>query len=399
MEDILVVADIYPFPHNTGGKLRTANLIIQLSRKYNIDFVCFSLDCIETKYIEKAKEYCRNVIVHEAIMPSKAKKIGNLLSKRCNAEFIVHSKEMQQSVRELTQKNDYKIILVERLYAYQYVKDVIKVPIFLDMHDIEREAMNYFSKIANNPLQKYHYKIEMKKVKKLEKFVVAHVAKMITVSERDKDIYLQYFPKTREKWFVVNNGIDLSKAVVSPVVSRDSQTVIFVGSLRHPPNLHGLRWFVSFAWPLVVAQYPNAKFIVVGSGEISDEDKELLSSTKGVEFKGFVENIYPLLRKATCLVVPLFSGSGTRLKILEAFSFNLPVVSTTVGAEGLPYKDEKNIIIANEADEMREGISKIFTDKQYAESLSISAYELVTIDYNWEKIGKNLIHEIEKIGM
>ena len=91
MKDILVVADIYPFPYNTGGKLRTANLIIQLSKYYNVDFVCFSLDSIEIKQIKQAKEYCRNVFVHESVMPSKIKKIVNLLSKSCNAEFIVNS--------------------------------------------------------------------------------------------------------------------------------------------------------------------------------------------------------------------------------------------------------------------------------------------------------------------
>ena len=399
MKDILVVADIYPFPYNTGGKLRTANLIIQLSKYYNVDFVCFSLDSIEIKQIKQAKEYCRNVFVHESVMPSKIKKIVNLLSKSCNAEFIVNSNEMKQTVRELTHKYSYKAVVVERLYAYQYVKDVVKAPILLDMHDIEREAMDYFSKIAKNPLQKLHYKIETHKVIQLEKTAVSHVAKMITVSERDKEIYLQYFSKTKEKWFSVNNGIDLSKALDTPVTRRDDRTAIFVGSLRHPPNMHGLRWFVTNAWPPIVKKYSDARFVIVGSGEISDEDKTLFASTTGVEFEGFVENLYPLLRKATCLVVPLFSGSGTRLKILEAFSFHLPVVSTTVGAEGLPYTNGRDIIIENEADGMKDGISRIFDDKEYAESLADAAYGLVAIDYNWDEIGTKLVREIENLGV
>src|SRR5699024_837585 len=109
------------------------------------------------------------------------------------------------------------------------------------------------------------------KVIQLEKAAVSHVAKMITVSERDKEIYLQYFSKTREKWFSVNNGIDLSKALDTPVTRRDDRTVIFVGSLRHPPNMHGLRWFVINAWPSIVKEYSDARFVIVGSGEISDE--------------------------------------------------------------------------------------------------------------------------------
>lgn len=396
----MIVADIYPFPYDTGGKQRTANLIIQMSKYYNIDFVCFSLDPITEIRKEEAKKYCRTVIVEEGAKPRILAKTFNLFRSNCNAEFIVHSKRVVHIVRDLMMENRYTAVLVERLYALQYVKEnAVKynVPIILDMHDIEREAMSYFGKISKNPLRKCQYKLETKKVIELEKQAVEVSTVMVTVSERDKMEYTGMFPGTDNKWMVVNNGVDLVKTEMEQKVKRDTETVIFVGSLRHPPNIHGLKWFVRKTWPLVVQKNPSAKFIIIGSGKISDEDKDLFNQTKGVMFKGYVDNVYPLLRKATCLVVPLFSGSGTRLKILEAFSFGLPVVSTTIGAEGLPCVDGESIMIADDERTMCDQIQRVLDSEALRQNLVHFGYEIVRISYNWDFIGKSLFDKIEQI--
>lgn len=401
-EKILIIAEIYPFPFDTGGKLRTANILIQLSKYYDVDFACFSIEKVSAERIDEARRYCGSVKVFGEKAPSTLKKAANFLTPTSNAEFIVKSSEMQRYVNKLLRENNYRCILAERLYAFQYVENSRSsgrhdVPIIIDMHDIEREAMAYFGKISSNPLKKLHYSIETKKVIKLEKRAVEQSTAIATVSERDKEQYSEYFPEYKDKWISINNGIDMSNTILEPKCKRDKYTVIFVGSLRHPPNLHGLKWFVKNVWPSVYAKKGNAKFIIVGSGEISEEDKNEFFNASGVKFLGFVENLYPLLRKSTCLVVPLFSGSGTRLKILEAFSFELPVISTSIGAEGLPYTDGQSILIANDEEEMKNAIFRLLDDEDLQLRLSANSYEIVKEEYDWENIIKKLHLYIEAI--
>lgn len=398
MERVLILAEIYPFPFTTGGKLRTANLIIQLSKKYTVDFFCYSLDRVAPDQIEMAKEYCDNVAVIEGNMPSTMEKLFNLLTIHPNAEFISRSEEMKKLVKKATDERAYKFILVERLYAFQYAEDVCdRIPVMLDMHDIEHEAMAYFSKIANSLPQKWHYKLEEKKVRGLEARAFNKAKRVLTVSKRDLLEYESGYPELKNKAIYVNNGIDLSKALNEPVVKREKANILFVGSLKHPPNLHGLKWFVENAWPPILEKYPEAVFTIVGSGRLADEDQAFFENATGVHFLGFVENLYPLLRKETCLVVPLFSGSGTRLKILEAFSFRLPVISTTVGAEGISYSDGKDILIADSAEEMLSKVSQILEDEETAIGIAEHAYELVEGEYNWDVIGNILVEDIERV--
>jgi glycosyltransferase involved in cell wall biosynthesis len=266
--------------------------------------------------------------------------------------------------------------------------------VILDMHDIEREAVGYFGKISTSRLRKIWFMLEQQKVILLERRAISYVTGMVTVSHRDRERYIKYYPYSKRKWFYVNNGIDLKKSQDEPMVQRNENTVIFVGSLRHPPNIHGIRWFVQCVWPEITQHSPNAKLIIVGSGEAPAEEHEIYESAPHVEFKGYVENIYPLLRSSTCMVVPLFGGSGTRLKILEAFSFKLPVVSTSIGAEGLPVSDGKHILIANSVEQMASAILQLFEEKSLSDRLTQEAYSLVSNEYDWDVIGDKLKEEL-----
>ncbi len=395
MERVLIVAEIYPFPFNTGGKLRTANIIIQLAKSFTVDLVCFSHDEVTPEQIKMAEEYCDEVYVIKGKKPAFIRKLFNLPTKSPNAEYIVKSPEMIKKISEITGKHKYKAVIAERLYAFQYVRDICgSVPVYVDMHDIEHEAMAYFSRIASSFVQKWHYIVEEKKVRRLEKRVFEKVHRIMTVSESDMNEYVKQFPTLKDRFITVRNGVNIPDAASLTSCERQRHTLLFVGSLRHPPNLHGLKWFVENSWGIIAENYPDAVFEIAGYGEISDKDRELFDNKKGVRFLGFVEDIHPFFRKASCMIVPLFSGSGTRMKILEAFSFGLPVVSTTVGAHGLMYTHGHDILITDDAEKMAEYVSKLFDDTQYAETMAQSGYALASGEYGWDNIGEKLIREI-----
>jgi len=396
MKKILYIADTFPFPYNTGGKLRTANIMMQLHKKYDIDFVSYSTEPVKLDQIQQISEFCNDVKCFDEGIPSKIKRVCNILKMKSNKAFIIYSKKMQRGIDQLLADNEYSFIVIERLYCYPYIEKHLKdknfkVPVFLNMHDVEHESILYFRKISNLIIKKIYYSMEYVNVIKLEKKAISNVTKMIAVSKRDMECYMKKYPFGHKKWICVNNGVDIRIADKEPIVKRDEKTVLFLGSLKHPPNIHGLEWFVKHIWGHVIKQEKDAKLLVVGSGEISAELKCLLASKAGIEYLGYVENVYPLLRSCTGLIVPLLSGSGTRMKILEAFSFRAPVVSTTIGAEGLPVKDGVHLLIADNEIEIADKIVALFHSSELGAKLAQNGYELVCREYDWDLIGDKFL--------
>lgn len=400
MKRLLYIADTVPFPFNTGGKLRTANILIQLSTYYDVDFVVYSTDPVNDSQKEEAEKYCKNLYCFAEGIPAAIKRVRNLLSVKCNKEFVVYSKNMQETVDTLLIRNKYDLIFIERLYGFQYVEKYLKnttnsTPTYVDMHDVESDTIQYFKKMTSSMIKKLYYNVEYMKVKRLEKKAIAAATGLITVSERDMEVYKKRYPAYSNKLQYMNNGIDMSKPQNEPVVKRDIATIMFIGSLRHPPNSQALEWFISNVWECILKNEPQAKFQIIGSGELEASLIQKIKSKKNnIDFLGYVENIYPLLRKCTCLVVPLLSGSGTRLKILEAFSFSIPIVSTTIGAEGLPIKHEKNIMIADTERDFATETINLLRDSNLANRIASNGYHIVKIEYNWENIVSKFVNQL-----
>ncbi len=399
MKRLLYIADTVPFPFNTGGKLRTANILIQLSTYYDVDFVVYSTDSVTDDQKKEMNNYCKKVFCFAEGIPPTLKRVRNVLSAKCNKEFVVYSKHMQKAIDQLLISNKYDLIFIERLYGFQYVEDYLKntknsSPTYVDMHDVESDTIQYFRKMTSSMIKKLYYSIEYMKVKSLEKKVITAVTGMITVSERDMEIYKKRYPSNSNKLQYMNNGIDMNKPQNEPVVKRDIATVMFIGSLRHPPNSQALEWFVSNIWDCILSNEPQAKFQIIGSGELEDSLMQKIKAKSNIEFLGYVKNIYPLLRKCTCLVVPLLSGSGTRLKILEAFSFSIPIISTTIGAEGLPIKHEKNIMLADTKQDFANETIKLLRDSSLANRIASNGYHVVEKNYNWENIVSKFVNHL-----
>lgn len=402
LEKILYIAEIFPFPYTTGGKLRTANILIQLSKKYEIDFISYSTDPVNSNQINQASRYCNSVSCYAEGIPSKLSRGLNFVRLKSNKAFIVYSKNMQRKIDELLKINNYTFIVLERLYSYPYIekyfcKKDFNIPVLLNMHDVENDTIRYFRKMSHSIIKKAYYSVEYRNIVHLEKKAISTVTLMIAVSERDMKCYQEKYPLGKNKWIYINNGVDIGIAQNEPIVKRDKTSVLFLGSMRHPPNMEGIKWFINEIWDKVLLQDQNAELLIVGSGEMLQADKTALSIRKGVKVLGFIENIYPVLRKCTCMVVPLLSGSGTRLKILEAFSFRTPVVSTTIGAEGLGVEDGKQLLLADDEKNMADKVLKLFHSENLCHELSECAFDLVRDSYDWNNIGDKLIYEIDKL--
>jgi glycosyltransferase involved in cell wall biosynthesis len=166
-----------------------------------------------------------------------------------------------------------------------------------------------------------------------------------------------------------------------------ARRVTFIGGLHWPPNAEGLLWLVREVWPLVQQQRPDACLTVIGKDPPAELlNPQLKAQFPGLEVTGYVDDPLPYLQDTAVSVVPLHAGGGMRVKILEAWGWALPIVSTTIGAEGLAYRHEDNLLIADSAPAFAQAILRLLTDPDTAQRIARSGRQTVEDRYDWHKI-------------
>lgn len=394
---ILMIAERVPFPADNGGKLRTSNMLINLSKKYDVDFVCYSAEKKDLVQLDVLNKYCNDSFVYSEGTPSKLKHLKYFLLGRSGIACAVYSKKMQSKINELVNKNNYSLIWVERLFCFPYLFSLKKnaIPIILNMHDVDHEAVRFFGKVELSWLKRVYFKFEYWRVIKLEKCAFERSNRIIAVSERDRELYCNKFLFSKNKWLVANNGVDLSISHNATYRERKNNMVLFIGGLDNPCNRHGLLWFLDNVWTKVIQKCPDALLYIAGSGKNADIISEKCNALNNTVFLGYIKDVVPLYQEASCLIVPLLSGSGTRLKIVEAFSFNTPVISTSIGAEGLPVSSGRELLIADSVNDFSNGIIKILSDRKFSLIMASNGYTVAKKYYDWNVIMNNLLVEIE----
>lgn len=261
-----------------------------------------------------------------------------------------------------------------------FLTKIFKKPIVLDTHDafqaLKIEYSKTLRKVLEFPMEKIAYRF----------------AKLIlTVSEEDKK-YLIKFGIRRDKIFVVPNGVDTS--VFKPALNRDDIknsynlkdffTVIFVGNMEYHPNQEAVNLIATKIAPKILSEIQNVRFLIVG------RKPPKIPITPSLTFAGVVDNIAKVLAASDVAIAPLLHGSGTRLKILEYLSCGLPIVSTSIGIEGLKVKDGVNVLVEDDMDMFPIRVIELLQDEELRASIGDSGRDLVIREYDWRKIGKEL---------
>jgi glycosyltransferase involved in cell wall biosynthesis len=262
-----------------------------------------------------------------------------------------------------------------------FVKKIFNRPIIVDCHDIFQALRIKYQSSLRKIIEVF-----------LEKITYKHAELILAVSEKDKELLIKY-GICQDRIMVIPNGVD-TEAFTPSVNAAKIQTrfnlkdfykVVFVGNMEYLPNQEAANIIVSRIAPSVVSQISNVKFLMVGRVK-----PKLLTSSSDVIFTGVVEDVAEFLGASDIAIAPLLQGSGTRLKVLEYFSCGLPVVSTSIGAEGLDVKNGVNILIEDDMDKFATEIIDLLMNKELRIRLGKAAREFVIKKYDWRIIGKQL---------
>jgi glycosyltransferase involved in cell wall biosynthesis len=380
---ILIVTPSWPYPPTWGFAMRVYHLAKQLSTRHRVSLLTYGGDGFTQETGGSIFESVHLVRPPAAMRSKRRAQARSLFSSRSHHMGGLRSHEMQAVLTNLLSRQTFDLVQLESSQM-GFCAPLTGVPTVLDEHNVEYMLLKRLAGAESSLGRKAFGHLEAGKVRREEFQAWTRCDGAIFTSPADMAAMRSALPEG--KACVVPNGVDpeyfrLSSDDVEP------STVVFTGAINYRPNTDAVAYFIRDVMPRLLRLRPSAKFIVVGQGA---PDWLLRMSSSNVVFTGAVRDVRPYLASASVVVAPLRAGSGTRLKILEALAMEKPVVTTTIGCEGLAVIDGDHLCVADDAQQFAEATAWLMSDKKLAAELGRAGRELAVREYSWSVIVNRL---------
>jgi glycosyltransferase involved in cell wall biosynthesis len=381
--EILLVTPFLPFPPDFGGAIRIYEFIRALSTEHRV-IVLAPVTDDEADAVRQLGDICdvtavpaRSTLRQPAGLVKRIAQLRSAASPRSFAELAAWNPQMQAVMDRLFMTRHIDLVHYEFAQMARY-QPSRPCPTVLDNQNIEHELLERVARTSQSTPRRLFNNMEWRKVRRLEHSAWRSVTLNLATSERDAE---QIRAATDVPVVVVPNGVDVNAYAAAASSPRTPGRVVFVGAMRHQPNADGARWYLREVHSLVQAAVPEATVEIVGA-DPPDDLVQMRSAS--VSVTGRVESVVPHVAASSVVVVPLHAGGGTRLKILEAFAAGVPVVSTTIGAEGLDVIPGRHLLIADTAREFASAVIAVLRSTNIPADFSVDeARQLVANDYDW----------------
>ncbi len=390
---ILQVCKKIPYPPKDGEAIAIYNLTTGFA-KAGVQVHCLAIttpkhnyDISELPPALKENISWDTVYIDTSLSPFKALK-NLLFSELPYVLERFQSEKVENKLKEILQKEAFDIIHLEGIFLVPYIpliRKFSKAPIAMRAHNVESEIWQRVAAGESFFLKKWYLNSLSQRMAKLEKESVGAYDALIPISSKDEAQFLlwgYHGPK-----LVVPASIRTEDYLVDSSNEKED-AICFIGSLDWIPNLEGLDWFMEQVWPKVLLEKPNATFYVAGRN-IADNWKK--DHWKNIVVLGEVDDAHDFMRAHQVMIVPLFSGSGMRVKIIEAMALGKPLVCTALAAEGISYRDGHQLLIANDVDTFARHLIQLLSNKSKREELSKNARNFVEIAHNTDTLTDMLL--------
>jgi len=388
---VLFLCNKSPVPPREGGPLAmNANIRALLKAGHQVKVLALNTNKYFVKDSEISSEYkeltgIEFVYTDLAIKPFQA--FLNLFSKKSYHVERFVSRDFTSKIVETLKKDDYDIVQLEMLHMTPYLQTIRKyssAKVVLRSHNIEHLIWDRITAKTKNPLKKAYLKHLTKKLKNYELNYLNKYDGIITISSKDAE----YF-KANSCTIPLSSvpfGVEIDDYNPSDK-EYEYPSLFHIGSMNWMPNDEGIRWFIDHAWPQIHKKFSQIKFYL--AGRMMPEWLTNLD-VLNVKVLGEVPDAREFIQSKAVMIVPLFSGSGIRIKIIEGMALGKAIISTTIGAEGINYTDGKNILIADDPETFLKAIETCFADKSYCDNLGNEARKLIKNEHSLEQVVKKL---------
>ncbi len=388
---ILIVSPYHLHPPNHGSGVRLLNLVRELASSCDVFLLVFSPTGENPEERKALEALCRRVDYHRWLPHLKPNPFGLTPA----VAEVFRSDRVTEKIRDIVIANDIDIVQLEHAELGQYRHAVPKgIPVVLSEIDIafrthqRRRKLSFHTRFDEAQIL-HTTTMDVLRLFRYEVQNCKHVQQIHTMSEIDAAYLARFLADGASRIRVIPNGVDTDAfRPTQPAGQRND--VLFVGNFNHLPNVDALDFLLKDVWPLLRLRVPDARLNVVGA---SPSDRvTALTDCPGVTLIGEVPDPRLYYHRHRVMVAPIRAGSGTRLKILESFAAGIPVVSTSLGAEGIEAENDKHLILADRAMDFADGIERVLTDDALFESLAEAASSLVRQKYDWRFVAQRM-HE------
>lgn len=397
---VLVLTSYVPYPPNAGAKIHVSNQMRYISQEHDVTLMCpIRPNSGQAEDAQKlVGEYCTDV---KAIPWQKRSKIRFLphLFRYVRAgepigNLIFYHEELADALRLLTAEQHFDVVNIHHGYMAPYIDAIsprCKCKTILSLHNVPYLQWRRMMLAERNLLRKLELFRDWLFQKHATLKHIRRYDKTIVVSEVDRSILLRGAPQANI--VAVPTGMNTDK--IGPLKKpAEFRNLMLVGSMYYGPNVEAALFLCREVFPLIKQQIPNAHLFVVGSNP-PQEVLRLGEQMDGITVTGYVDSVFPYYEQCCLTLVPLRAGSGIRIKILESMAWGRPVVSTTLGCEGLQVTHNQNILIADTAADFAAQTIRVMTDPELWQRIANNGRCQIEKLYDWRITGRQLMQAFE----
>ncbi len=379
------------WPAISGAKLRDYHFARALGARSELTYVYYA-DPGSAPLTKQHLPFAKEIIaVPRPRSYSPAKLLQGLLGRFPLSVINYQSAPMNAALERLFRQADFDVVHLDATqlagFAGLIERFNPRAQVVYDWHNIESELLYRYAESSSSLRRKFYARMTASRMEELETRLLESRAAHLLCSERELARVKARVPLCRAS--VIENGVDTSRYDPAIPAGSPRSRILFVGLMAYHANADAAIWFARDVWPTIRERLAGFTFTIVGANP--GESVLALRSEPAVEVTGTVPDVRPFYEDAFAVVVPLRTGSGTRLKILEAMAAGVPVISTPLGAEGLHVSPGRDLLVANKPEDWHPLLLSLRDQSRWS-SIASSARSLVKNCYDWKIIGDHLLN-------
>lgn len=394
---VLQICSKPPFPEVDGG-CKATNNITQGLFDNGVDVKVLTISTHKHPFVKDKlpEEYVLKTQIESVFVDTRVKILNSFLNLFSSKSYNVvrfYSSVFEQLINQSLAEQEFDIVLLEGLYVTPYIASIrkmTKAKIVYRAHNVECEIWQRNAEQESNWLKRNYIKLLARKLRKYEQHILKEIDVVASITEKDQSYLIELGCKKPIK--IVPFGIEIEKYQITK--NKISDTLFHIGSMDWLPNQQAIKWFLDNVWNIINVEFLDLPFNVAGKNM---PDWLLNWRQKNVCIAGEVDDAIQFINENKIMVVPLFSGSGMRIKIIEAMALGKVVIASSIAAEGINYENNKNIIIANTSKEYIAAIKKCLNEGDFVRDVGGNARELIKRNYDNRTIVNNLVQYFQEL--
>lgn len=390
MARILYLTQVLPYPLSTGARVRQYYVLRYLSQKHEVTLVSFVRPDDKVEHVEHLRTFC-SAVYTVPMQRARWRDAWAVLKGLVTGEpFVIARDEiaaMQQTLARLMASERFEAIHADQIAMAQYglMGRQHGLHTVLDLHNAMYLVTQRLADNEPHPLKRLVSKRETRALAKYEAQICEKYDRVVFVTDEDRaaiesqiDRYGVSIPPERFNTIPICAD-PTDKLPIAPVA--EPYRITALGVMFWPPNAEGVLWFARDIWPKIQTQFPNVRLTIVGKNP--PNELQALNGLGSIEVTGFVPDVKQILAETAVFIVPLRAGGGMRVKILDTWCWGLPIVSTSIGAEGIRIRNGENILIADTVDDLARAVNNVLSNPRSAQRLRQNGRKWIEDNYDW----------------